>query len=46
MFENVGKWGLVESIRDVMNWVEFDEVYVFVKVNNFFYKYYVFVWGN
>ena len=44
--ENAGKWGSVESTRDVMNWAELDEAYALAKANNFPYKHHVLVWGN
>ncbi|MBN1116531.1 MAG: endo-1,4-beta-xylanase [Bacteroidales bacterium] len=42
---NAGKWGSVESTRDVMNWGPLDETYNFALENNFVYKHHVLVWG-
>jgi endo-1,4-beta-xylanase len=44
--ENGGKWGSVESTRDVMNWSELDAAYKLAKDNGFYYKHHVLIWGN
>lgn len=44
--ENAGKWGSVESQRDVMNWTTLDAMVAFAKANNFPVRFHVLVWGN
>ncbi|MBC3541670.1 endo-1,4-beta-xylanase [Rufibacter sediminis] len=44
--ENAGKWGAVESTRDVMNWTELDAAYKFAKDNNMPFRMHVLIWGN
>jgi endo-1,4-beta-xylanase len=44
--ENSGKWGSVESVRDVMNWTELDEAYNLAKTNGFPFRFHVLIWGN
>ncbi|WP_071885416.1 endo-1,4-beta-xylanase [Rufibacter tibetensis] len=44
--ENGGKWGSVESTRDVMNWTELDAAYKLAKDNNYPFRMHVLVWGN
>lgn len=44
--ENAGKWGSVESTRDVMNWNELDAAYAFAKDNDFPFRFHVLIWGN
>jgi endo-1,4-beta-xylanase len=44
--ENGGKWGSVESTRDVMNWNELDAAYKLAKDNNYPFRMHVLVWGN
>lgn len=44
--ENAGKWGSVESQRDVMNWTQLDESYKLAKDNGFPFKLHVLIWGN
>lgn len=44
--ENGGKWGSVESTRDLYNWAELDAAYNLAKTNNFVFKHHVLVWGN
>lgn len=44
--ENAGKWGSVESTRDVMNWGAMDAAYNFAKTNGFPIRYHILIWGN
>jgi endo-1,4-beta-xylanase len=44
--ENAGKWGSVESTRDVMNWTELDTAYALAKANGFPFKMHNLIWGN
>ncbi len=44
--ENAGKWGSVESTRDVMRWGELDNAYKLAKDNGFPFRFHVLVWGN
>lgn len=44
--ENGGKWGSVESTRDVMNWTSLDLAYNLAKDNDLIFKQHVFVWGS
>ena len=44
--ENAGKWGSVESSRDVMNWSQLDIAYNYAKSNGFAFKQHTFVWNN
>jgi endo-1,4-beta-xylanase len=44
--ENGGKWGSVESTRDVMNWSALDLAYATAKANGFLFKQHTFVWGQ
>lgn len=44
--ENAGKWGSVESTRDVMNWNELDAAYALAKDNDFPFRFHVLIWGN
>ncbi len=44
--ENGGKWGAVESERDVMVWTELDASYKFAKDHAFPFKLHVLIWGN
>jgi endo-1,4-beta-xylanase len=44
--ENGGKWGVVEAIRDSMNWTDLDASYSLAKTNNFPFMFHVLVWGN
>lgn len=44
--ENAGKWGSVESARDVYNWTQLDQAYEFAHNNNFPFRYHVLLWGN
>lgn len=44
--ENSGKWGSVESTRDVMSWTALDRAYEFAIDNGFPFKQHTFVWGN
>ena len=44
--ENGGKWGSVESTRDVMNWSDLDNAYEVAKSNGFPFKLHTLIWGN
>lgn len=44
--ENAGKWGSVESTRDVMTWTALDNAYKFAKDNGFPFKQHTLVWGQ
>lgn len=44
--ENEGKWGSVESTRDVYNWSGLDRAYNYAMQNNIPFKQHTFVWGN
>jgi endo-1,4-beta-xylanase len=44
--ENSGKWGAVETSRDVMNWSQLDAAYAYAKENNFPFRFHVLIWGN
>jgi endo-1,4-beta-xylanase len=44
--ENAGKWGSVESTRDVMEWAGLDNAYNFAKNSDFPFKQHTFVWGQ
>ncbi|MBN1893266.1 endo-1,4-beta-xylanase [bacterium] len=44
--ENAGKWGSVESMRDVMNWGELDRAYNYAKDYGFPFRFHVLVWGK
>lgn len=44
--ENAGKWGEVESVRDVMDWRGVDAAYRFAKEHGFPFHFHVLVWGN
>lgn len=44
--ENAGKWGSVESTRDVMNWSALDAAYNFAKEHEFLFKWHVLIWGS
>ena len=44
--ENAGKWGSVESTRDVYNFTQLDAAYDFAKQNGFPFRYHVLLWGN
>ncbi len=43
--ENSGKWGSVESSRDIMSWSNLDNAYNFAKSHGFPFKEHTFVWG-
>ncbi|HTL67012.1 MAG TPA: endo-1,4-beta-xylanase [Lacunisphaera sp.] len=43
--ENGGKWGTVESTRNVMNWTQLDTAYNFAKANGFKFKEHTLIWG-
>jgi GH35 family endo-1,4-beta-xylanase len=44
--ENAGKWGSVESERDVMNFAALDEAYAFAQANGLPFKLHTLIWGN
>jgi endo-1,4-beta-xylanase len=44
--ENAGKWGSVESTRDVMQWGALDNAYQTAKTNGYPFKQHTFVWGQ
>lgn len=44
--ENAGKWGSVESTRDIMSWEALDNAYYFAKDNAFSFKQHTLVWGQ
>ena len=44
--ENSGKWGTVESTRNVMNWSQMDSIYNFAKSRGYPLKQHTFVWGK
>lgn len=44
--ENSGKWGSVESTRDVMNWTNLRTAYNLAKNNGLPFKQHTFVWGQ
>jgi endo-1,4-beta-xylanase len=44
--ENGGKWGSVESVRDVMNWTQADAAYALAKANGFKFKWHTLIWGG
>lgn len=43
--ENEGKWGSVESTRNVYNWAPLDRIYDYARQNNIPVKAHTFVWG-
>lgn len=43
---NGGKWGSVESTRDVMNWSNLDQGYAFAKANGVKSNFHVLLWGS
>ncbi len=43
---NAGKWGSVESTRNVMKWEELDKAYSFAKANGMPFKMHTLVWGQ
>jgi endo-1,4-beta-xylanase len=44
--ENAGKWGSVESTRNIMNWTTLDQIYNYAKENGFPFREHTFVWGK
>ncbi|MBE2214694.1 MAG: endo-1,4-beta-xylanase [Opitutaceae bacterium] len=44
--ENAGKWGSVESTRDVMNWTQLDAAYALAKDNGLPFRFHILIWGN
>lgn len=44
--ENSGKWGSVESTRNVMNWSGLDLAYNFAQRNGYKFKEHTLVWGS
>ena len=43
---NGGKWGVVESRRDTMNWTNLDLAYNHARTMGYVFKEHTFVWGN
>lgn len=43
--ENAGKWGSVESTRDVMNWAELDSAYALAQSKGYSFKLHTLIWG-
>lgn len=43
--ENAGKWGSVEAVRDVMNWVELDSAYALAERKGYPFKMHTLIWG-
>lgn len=44
--ENAGKWGSVETSRDVFDWSDLDVAYALAKDNGLPYHFHVLVWGE
>jgi sugar lactone lactonase YvrE/GH35 family endo-1,4-beta-xylanase len=44
--ENAGKWGVVESVRDRMDWSGLDAAYALAQQNDLPFHMHVLVWGN
>ncbi|MEO6103643.1 MAG: endo-1,4-beta-xylanase [Pseudoxanthomonas sp.] len=44
--ENAGKWGVVEAVRDQMDWIGLDAAYQFARQQGFPLQMHVMVWGN
>ena len=44
--ENAGKWGNVETSKDVFNWDQLDKVYKYAVDNNIPFKFHNLVWGK
>jgi endo-1,4-beta-xylanase len=44
--ENAGKWGVVEAVRDEMDWSGLDAAYRLAKDNGLPFQMHVMVWGN
>jgi len=44
--ENAGKWGSVESTRDVMNWTQLDYMYAYTRARGIPFKQHTFIWGQ
>ncbi|MFD1218284.1 endo-1,4-beta-xylanase [Microbulbifer celer] len=43
---NAGKWGAVESTRDVMDWTDLDAAHTFANNNDLGFKYHTLFWGQ
>lgn len=43
--ENSGKWGVVETARNVMNWTDLDAAYNHAQIQNIPFKQHTLVWG-
>ena len=43
---NAGKWGTVESTRDVMDWTDLDTAHTFAGNNDLSFKYHTLFWGQ
>ena len=44
--ENGGKWGSVESNRNIMNWTAMDGAYNLAKTKGFLFKNHTMIWGS
>ncbi|UOQ64268.1 endo-1,4-beta-xylanase [Hymenobacter volaticus] len=44
--ENAGKWGSVESTRNVMNWTELDSAYALARTKGYPFKMHTLIWGS
>jgi GH35 family endo-1,4-beta-xylanase len=44
--ENAGKWGLVETSKDVFNWSELDAARKYADDNGFIFRFHVLLWGS
>lgn len=44
--ENAGKWGSVESTRNVMNWTELDSAYALARTKGYPFKMHTLIWGQ
>ncbi|WP_375438164.1 endo-1,4-beta-xylanase [uncultured Hymenobacter sp.] len=44
--ENAGKWGSVESTRNVMNWAELDSAYALAQTKGYPFKMHTLIWGQ
>ena len=44
--ENVGKWGSVETTRDVFDWTGMDAAYALAKDNGLPFHFHVLIWGQ
>ena len=44
--ENAGKWGSIESTRNVMSWANHDRAYKLAHDNGYKFRFHTFVWGS